>query len=79
MIYPTNDTEWATSAKGNTWKPVNGVPLIVGKRKDGRWWARREESFLSGSFCSKIQAMNAAEIGFDGENISDHDFAEGDE
>jgi len=65
MNYPTRDTEWATSAKGNTWKRSNGIGLVVGKRKDGRWWARRGDDFVQGSFASKIQAMNAAEQGHD--------------
>jgi hypothetical protein len=67
MNYPTHDTEWATSAKGNTWKRVNGIGLVVGKRKDGRWWARRGDEFVKGSFTSKIEAMNAAELGHEGE------------
>jgi hypothetical protein len=68
MNYPTHDTEWATSSKGNTWKRINGIGLVVGKRKDGRWWARRGNEFVKGSFASKIQAMNAAEQGHDGED-----------
>ena len=67
MKYPTHDTEWATSAKGNTWKRINGIGLVVGKRKDGRWWARRGDDFVKGSFTSKIEAMNAAELGLEGE------------
>ena len=58
MNYPTRDTEWATSAKGNTWKRTNGIPMIVGKRKDGRWWARRGDDFIKGSFSTKLEAMN---------------------
>jgi hypothetical protein len=77
MKYPTHDTEWATSAKGNTWKRINGIGLVVGKRKDGRWWARRGDDFIKGSFTSKIEAMNAAELVHEGEADSifkDHDF-----
>ena len=77
MNYPTHDTEWATSAKGNTWKRINGIGLVVGKRKDGRWWARRGDDFVKGSFTSKIEAMNAAELGHEGEADSifkDDDF-----
>ena len=75
MTYPTHDTEWATSSKGNTWKRINGIGLVVGKRKDGRWWARRGDEFIKGSFTSKIQAMNAAEQGYDGEKttFNEHD------
>ena len=67
MNYPTHDTEWATSFKGNTWKRAGGIALIVGKRKDGKWWARRGDDFIKGSFTSKIEAMNAAELGHEGE------------
>jgi hypothetical protein len=70
MKYPTHDTEWATSVKGNTWKRINGIGLVVGNRKDGQWWARRGDDFVKGSFTSKIEAMNAAEQGHDGEDIS---------
>jgi hypothetical protein len=67
MNYSTQDTEWATSFKGNTWKRVGGIALIVGKRKDGKWWTRRGDDFIKGSFTSKIEAMNAAELGHEGE------------
>jgi hypothetical protein len=73
MNYPTRDTEWATSAKGNTWKRINGIALIVGKRKDGRWWARRGDDFIKGSFSTKQEAMNAAEHGHDGEDTPQRD------
>jgi hypothetical protein len=66
MNYPTHDTSWATSAKGNTWRRLNGILLIVGKRKDGRWWARRGDNFMKGSFATRTQAMKAAELGLDG-------------
>lgn len=73
MNYPTHDTPWATSAKGNTWRRVNGVALIVGKRKDGRWWARRGDDFIKGSFSTKQEAMKAAEHGGDGEDMSERE------
>ena len=66
MNYPTHDTPWATSAKGNTWRRLNGIALIVGKRKDGKWWARRGDDYIEGSFDSKIQAMTAVENGHTG-------------
>jgi hypothetical protein len=73
MNYSTRDTEWATSAKGNTWRRINGVTLIVGQRKDGKWWARRGDEFVKGSFESKIQAKNAAELGLEGDDRSDNE------
>lgn len=61
MSYPSHDTEWATSAKGNFWKRIDGVVLIVGKSKHGKWWARRDDEFVPGSFDTKKEAMAAAE------------------
>ena len=61
MNYPTHDTEWATSTKGNTWRRINGVALIVGQKKDGSWWARRGDDFLTGNFPSKEAAKFACE------------------
>ena len=61
MNYPTHDTDWSTSAKGNFWKRINGKVLVVGKRKDGKWWALRDGTFVPGSFDSKSKAMAAAE------------------
>lgn len=73
MNYPTRDTEWATSAKGNIWKRTNGVALVVGKKKDGRWWARRGEDFIKGSFSTKQEAKNAAELGHEGEDTPERE------
>ena len=73
MNYPTHDTDWATSAKGNTWRRINGVTLIVGKRKDGGWWARCGNDFLKGSFSSKQEAMCAAEDRHEGDNTPERD------
>lgn len=76
MNNPTRDTEWATSAKGNIWKRTNGIALIVGKRKDGRWWARRGEDFIKGSFSTKQEAKFAAEQGHEGEDTSEREDTE---
>ena len=73
MKYPTHDTEWATSAKGNTWRRIKGIGLVVGKRKDGRWWALCGEDFIKGSFSTKQEAKNAAELGLEGEDTSEHE------
>jgi len=71
MNYPTHDTDWALSAKGNYWRRINGTPLIVGKRKDGQWWARRGDDFIRGAFATQRAAMTAAEIGIDGSDRAD--------
>lgn len=64
MTYPTHDTSWARSAKGNLWRRMDGVSLVVGKRKsDGQFWARTGEDFLKGSFPTEALAKRAAEYG----------------
>jgi hypothetical protein len=69
MNYATNDTDWARSAKGNLWRRMSGVLLVVGKRKsDGRFWARVGEDFLKGSFPTEALAKRAAEYGVDGDD-----------
>jgi len=64
MTYSTADTQWALSAKGNWWRRLNGIPLIVGRRKDGRFWARRGDDFITGSFSSISEAKRCVEFGF---------------
>jgi len=61
MNHPTNDTDWAPSLKGNCWRRKDGIALIAGKRKDGRYWARRGNDFLPGSFASLEEAKSALE------------------
>ena len=61
MTYPTHDTDWATSAKGNCWRRKNGVVLVAGKRKDGSNWARLGEDYLPNAFASLKEAKLALE------------------
>lgn len=61
MNHSTHDTDWATSSKGNYWRRKDGIVLIAGKRKDGGYWARRDEDFLPGSFASIEAAKSALE------------------
>lgn len=68
-MYPTHDTDWARSAKGRLWKRTNGIALIVGEKKNGRYWVRRGQDFLKGDFGSEQAAMHAAELGTDGDQI----------
>jgi len=69
MKYPTHDTQWATSPKGNTWKRKRGIFLIVGTNKyTNKFWARRGDEFVKGSFNTKREAMIAAEFGGEGDN-----------
>ena len=70
MTYPTPDTDWALSAKGNWWRRCRGLLLSAGTRKsDGRYWARRGDEFLKGSFNVLSAAKFAAENGCDGEDL----------
>lgn len=63
-MYPTHDTDWATSAKGNEWRRINGVVLVVGRRKtDGKYWAMRDGDFLKESYATEAMAKRAAENG----------------
>lgn len=63
-MYPTHDTDWATSAKGNQWRRINGVLLVVGRRKtDGKFWAMRDGDFLKDSYSTEALAKKAAESG----------------
>jgi hypothetical protein len=73
MNYPTHDTDWAISSKGNHWKRKDGVLLVVGKRKDARYWARRGDDFISGSFPTLSEAKRAAEYKHAGEDTSNVD------
>ena len=64
MSYSTHDTDWATSAKGNEWRRINGVVLVVGRRKtDGKFWAMRDGDFLKDSYATEALAKKAAESG----------------
>ena len=61
MNFPTHDTSWTISSKGNHWKRKDGISLVAGKRKDGRYWARRGDDYLQGSFLSLEEAKSALE------------------
>ena len=63
-MFSTHDTDWAISAKGNEWRRINGVVLVVGRRKtDGKYWAMRDGNFLKDSFATEALAKSAAESG----------------
>ena len=57
-----DDTEWAVSSKGNHWRVLNGIHLVVGKSKGyASYWARVGEDFLDDCFRSLDEARSAAE------------------
>lgn len=67
MSYPKQNTDWAISKKGNTWKRKDGVGLVVGSFKDSKeYWARRGDDFVKGRFDTMESAMYAAEFGGSG-------------
>ena len=68
-MYPTHDTDWSLSAKGNKWRRNKGKVLVVGKRKDGTYWARADSKYLSGHFNSELMAKIALDMDW-------HDFAD---
>ena len=71
MKYPTYDTTWATSAKGNQWRRLNKKVLVVGQFKDNDfYWAMRDGEFLKGRFESIQGAQYAAENGIEGDDYS---------
>ena len=69
MTYPTNDTQWEISRKGNWWRRKGGVALIVGERRDGRYWARRGNDFMQGSYGTVTEAKRGAESNTPGEEV----------
>lgn len=64
MNYPTHDTEWAKSSKGNLWRRRNGEVLVVGQSQaTGRIWARNGQGFVPCNFSNLEEAKHAAETG----------------
>ena len=61
MIYPTHDTTWSTSAKGNEWRRLDKKVLVVGRKKSGAYWAMFDGDFIEGEFESESAAKKAAE------------------
>ena len=71
MKYPTYDTCWAISAKGNYWRRLDKKVLVVGQFKDNDfYWAMRDGEFLKGRFKSIQGAQYAAENGIEGDDYS---------
>jgi hypothetical protein len=62
MEYPTHDTSWAISAKGNHWRRLDGKVLVGGEYKDSdNYWAMRDGEFLKDKFQTLQLAKQAAE------------------
>lgn len=61
MNFFEDNTMWAKSAKGNHWKKINGVVLIVGGSDSKKYWARVDDEFLPDRYESIEEAKNAAQ------------------
>ena len=62
MIYSNRDTDWGTSTKGNDWRRMSGLVLVVGRAKEGtHHWAMIDGEFLDGYFATAADAMAACE------------------
>ena len=62
-MFDEHDTSWSLSQKGNYWRRVAGIVLVVGGQKKGPgYWALVGEDFLAGEFETKIDAQEAAEL-----------------
>jgi len=77
-MYPTHDTDWKTSSKGNHWRRQNGVVLVVGQFKtNSDYWAMRDGNFIKGRFYSIRDAQYAAEHNLEGDDNGNSDADEG--
>ena len=65
MSYPTHDTDWALSAKGNWWRRINGKVLVVGRNEYGFYWVLADGTFLEEHFETQDEAQLAAEAEVD--------------
>ena len=59
-MYSNQDTDWATSSKGNQWRRINGKLLVVGQNKTGGFWARVGDNFVKGKYATEMTAKVAA-------------------
>ena len=60
MTNETEDTPWAISKKGNTWRRFCCYVLTIGISQYGIW-VRVDKDFLKGPFPSSDEAKQAAE------------------
>jgi hypothetical protein len=62
VIYSMRDTDWASSSKGNDWRRISGLVLVVGRAKGGiHFWAMIDAEFIDGYFDTSADAMAACE------------------
>jgi hypothetical protein len=60
-MYPTHDTDWALSAKGNYWRRYEGKLLVVGTKFGDFYWARIDTDFMDEQFFTLEEAQDAAD------------------
>ncbi len=60
-MYSDDDTDWALSAKGNYWKRVSGIVLVIGEKNNGEYWAMYDGDLIKGSFSTELKAKTALE------------------
>ena len=60
-MYPTHDTDWALSAKGNYWRRYEGKLLVVGTKFGDFYWARIDKDFMEEQFFTLEEAQDAAD------------------
>ena len=77
-MYPTHDTDWKTSSKGNHWHRIDGVVLVSSQFKTSDdYWATHDGKFLSGRFHSIGHTQYAAGHNLDGDDNGSPDTDEG--
>lgn len=60
-MYPTHDTDWDLSAKGNYWRRYEGKLLVVGTKIGDFYWARIDNDFMDEQFFTLEEAQDAAD------------------
>jgi hypothetical protein len=60
-MFSNQDTDWATSSKGNQWRRINGKVATAGRKPNGHFWAMADGIFAEGNFYTLPEAKAAAE------------------
>ena len=60
-MYPTHDTDWDLSAKGNYWRRYEGKLLVAGTKFGDFYWVRIDNDFMDEQFFTLEEAQDAAD------------------
>ena len=60
-MYPTHDTDWDLSAKGNYWRRYEGKLLVTGTKFGDFYWVRIDNDFMDEQFFTLEEAQDAAD------------------